>query len=261
MLDIPFSEIGFCVVSAGDTINGSHFDIRNFHAPPNKFDGVIGGSPCQDFSKARRTPPTGNGLAMIAEFCRVVSEASPEWFLHENVEGCPDISVEGYNVQRFMLNAKNCGSSQNRNRKFQFGSTKGYLLQINREPSPIVISRCVTASEGKSVERRTWEDFCTLQGLPPNFDLPEFHTAAAYRAVGNGVNLFAGRKVAAAIRDATEGKTPSCITAFNFCLCGCGEILRGKQLMKTDACRKRMQKRRECARLNEPRGITETAKY
>jgi site-specific DNA-cytosine methylase len=48
-----FQLESFCVVSAGDLITGQ--DIRNFHAPKDKFDGIIGGSPCQDFSMARRS--------------------------------------------------------------------------------------------------------------------------------------------------------------------------------------------------------------
>ncbi len=89
-----FLEKGFCVVSAGDIITGQ--DIRNFHTVQNKFDGVIGGSPCQDFSKARRTPPTGEGLKLLAEFCRVVSEAKPRWFLLENVPQVPNVQISGY---------------------------------------------------------------------------------------------------------------------------------------------------------------------
>jgi DNA (cytosine-5)-methyltransferase 1 len=247
MLDIGFKEAGFCVVSAGDIILGMHHDIKGFHPPPNKFDGIIGGSPCQNFSKLNRTKKPELGIKLLNEFKRVVLEASPSWFLLENVPEVPDIEIEGFQIQRFMLNAKHCGSSQNRNRKFQFGSKQGFFLQINREPSPIVAARCVTASEGKRKERRTWEDFCELQGLPRDFDLPDFTTEAAYRAIGNGVNIKVSRKVAFAIRDATEGKNTSSLTEKTFCLCGCGETVEGRQIMKTAACRKRMQKRRDSA--------------
>jgi DNA (cytosine-5)-methyltransferase 1 len=70
---------------------------------------VIGGPPCQDFSRARRCPPTGNGVAMLHEFARVVLEASPDWWLMENVSGVHDLMIEGYTIQRLNLNASECG--------------------------------------------------------------------------------------------------------------------------------------------------------
>jgi DNA (cytosine-5)-methyltransferase 1 len=256
LLGIGFKEAGFCVVSAGDIILGNHHDIHNFHAPHGKFDGVIGGSPCQNFSKLNRNPKPEIGIALMNEFKRVVLESGCSWFLLENVPESPDIEIDGYAVQRFMLNAKHCGSNQNRNRKFQFGSRDGLFLQIKRDSSPVNVQSCITASEGKKQDRRTVEDFCELQGLPRNFDLPDFNKEGFYRAVGNGVNVNVSRKIAFAIRDATEGENTRTITEFKFCVCGCGETVTGKQLSKTPACRKRIQKKREHTRSNEPRGIT-----
>jgi DNA (cytosine-5)-methyltransferase 1 len=252
MLDMGFTQNGFCVVSAGDTILGSHHDIRNFNVPSNKFNGVIGGSPCQDFSKARRTPPTGEGNELLNEFKRVVLQASPDWFLLENVPECPDIEIEGYKVQRFNLNAKHCGSSQNRNRKFQFGSKQGLVLQIIRDAALTNVTRCVTASEFNKIDRRKFSDFCLLQGLPVDFDLPSFNLSGKYRAVGNGVNILVAYKVAKSIREATQGDTARRITDYQFCVCGCGEEVKGKQISKTSACRKRIQIKRERAAVNAP---------
>lgn len=99
LLGRGFEEYGFCVVQSGDIILGK--DIRHFRGLKNKFDGIVGGSPCQDFSLARRSPPTGYGLEMLNEFKRVVLECSPEWFLLENVPNVPKISIEGYQMQRF----------------------------------------------------------------------------------------------------------------------------------------------------------------
>ena len=92
LLGKGFEQNGFCVVSAMDIIFGH--DIREKRFPTGRFDGVIGGSPCQDFSKARRTPPTGNGLEMLGEFVRVVNETQPKWFLLENVPQVPNIAIE-----------------------------------------------------------------------------------------------------------------------------------------------------------------------
>jgi len=133
LLDRGFRLEGFCVVSAGDILTGQ--DIREFTAPRHKFSGVIGGSPCQEFSKAFRGVPTGYGLAMVGEFCRIVKESDSDWFLLENVPQVPSVEIPGFTVQRFNLNAKECGVSQNRLRCFQFGS---------RDGSRLVLDRCVT---------------------------------------------------------------------------------------------------------------------
>jgi DNA (cytosine-5)-methyltransferase 1 len=258
LLDKGFQQNGFCVVSAGDLITGQ--DIRDFKTMPNKFEGVIGGSPCQDFSIARRTPPTGNGLKMIGEFIRIVIEAKPKWFLLENVPQVPTVQIEGYHVQRFNLNATECGSVQNRNRTFQFGSTEGLILDIKRDRSPLNKSRCVTASEGRRTDRRTFEDFLALQGLDADYDLPSFSKAEKYKAIGNGVNVLVAQRVASAIREATEGFKRLTITNENikFCACGCGRILRGKQKSATDACRKRLEMNIKRHRTPATNSITST---
>jgi DNA (cytosine-5)-methyltransferase 1 len=49
LLDMAFELEGFCVVRGPDVLWGG--DIRRFHPPSGKFDGVIGGPPCQAFSK------------------------------------------------------------------------------------------------------------------------------------------------------------------------------------------------------------------
>lgn len=48
LLDMAFEEEGFCVVRGPDLLWGG--DIRRFHPPSGRFDGVIGGPPCQRFS-------------------------------------------------------------------------------------------------------------------------------------------------------------------------------------------------------------------
>lgn len=128
MLGKGFEEEGFCVVRGPDLIWGG--DIRSFHVPPGKFTGIIGGPPCQDFSNARRTAPTGNGLAMLNEFERIVLEASPQWWLLENVERAPDITIDGYITQRLDLNARECGMIQHRRRHFQIGSPVSQPLTV-----------------------------------------------------------------------------------------------------------------------------------
>jgi Site-specific DNA methylase len=49
LLDRGFEDSGFAVVRGPDLIFGG--DIRKFKIMPGKFDGIIGGPPCQDFQK------------------------------------------------------------------------------------------------------------------------------------------------------------------------------------------------------------------
>src|SRR6476659_2456796 len=45
LLDMAFESEGFCVVRGPDLLWGG--DVRSFHVPYGRFDGVIGGPPCQ----------------------------------------------------------------------------------------------------------------------------------------------------------------------------------------------------------------------
>lgn len=237
LLDRGFEDQGWCVVSAGDALWGR--DVRSFTPARHAFDGVFGGSPCQEFSSANRSEPTGYGVEMLNQFVRCVVEAGPEWFLLENVPRVPSISVPGYQVQRFNLNAKECGSRQNRLRCFQFGYRSGNPLVIHRGTPQPGASHCAMASEGRRHQRRTFADFCELQGLPRDFDLPGLSTRLKYQLVGNGVPIPMARVVALAIKLRNVTAPPK------LCVCLCGRPVRSGQRMALAGCRKRMQRRRE----------------
>lgn len=129
LLDMAFEQEGFCVVRGPDVLWGG--DIRRFHPPTGKFDGVIGGPPCQAFSSLAHMvrhnghePKFGN---LIPEFERVVRESLPTWFAMENVPAAPLPDVEGYAVHSFTLNNRQCidelgkPATQNRVRRWSFG--------------------------------------------------------------------------------------------------------------------------------------------
>jgi len=246
LLGRAFEAAGFCIVRGPDLIWGC--SIETFNAPAGKFDGIIAGSPCQDFSQARRAAATGDGEEQLRQFLRIVKEARPEWWLLENVPHVPDLRLEGYGVQRFDLRASECGARQSRLRHFQFGSRSGRVLEIQRIPrhpsarAGGTLAPCVLASEARRPGRRSFADFCELQGLSRDFDLPGWSLAAKYRAVGNGVPLQMGAVIAAAIRDATRARKPRKVTDVTFCVCGCGRVLEGRRETATDACRKRRER-------------------
>ncbi|MDE2010453.1 MAG: DNA cytosine methyltransferase [Candidatus Omnitrophica bacterium] len=129
MLDLAFELEGFCTVRGPDVIWGG--DVRKFHPPSGKFDGVIGGPPCQTFSalahlvRANGHEPKFGDL--IPEFERCVTEAQPAWFLMENVPAAPMPIVPGYGVKSFLLDNSHLdggdghGLEQRRVRRFSFG--------------------------------------------------------------------------------------------------------------------------------------------
>lgn len=274
LLGRAFEQQGYCIVRGPDLLWGGQ--VEDFNPPPDVFEGVIGGSPCQDFSRARRSAPTGEGQRLLAEFGRVVTQALPDWWLLENVVGVPDLPIHGYTVQRLNLNAIECGSPQHRLRSIQFGSRDGVglvlddlerrprrdvtelglfsLAESRRDSAAAALTRtdtperCAMASEGRQQHRRDWSAFCVLQGLPPDFVLPGMSRSGRYRAVGNGVPLPMGRVLAIAVRRrlVTQGR--------RVCVCECGRPVRGGALHATAACRKRMERRRRDIAGSDGRG-------
>ena len=90
LLDRAFEEQGFCVVRGPDLLWGG--DVKEFHPPAGRFEGVIGGPPCQAHSKLVHMV-RANGYVvkedLIPEFARCVVEARPDWYLMENVPAAP----------------------------------------------------------------------------------------------------------------------------------------------------------------------------
>jgi DNA (cytosine-5)-methyltransferase 1 len=224
LLDTAFELEGFCVVRGPDVLWGG--DIRSFHPPVGKFDGVIGGPPCQRFSSLSNINRVRYGeesLApnLIPEFERCIGEAQPEWFLMENVPRAPVPQVPGYGVTDRIWNNQWNGGTQERVRRFSFGLS-------GRVPSfsiagdvfkPLMREPAVTSNAGgrrrtprrddkgrlqsAAILRRSINDMLRLQGLPPTFlsDAP-FTTRERMRVVGNGVPLPMGRAIARAVKQA-----------------------------------------------------------
>ena len=112
-------------------------DVRNLTGCKGDFvgiTGVIGGPPCQGSSiinTKRCVDDPRNGL--MVEFMRLVEEASPQFFVMENVPGVPPAlknkvvsegRSSGYEVISTFLNAADYGAAQRRKRWVVVG-TKG----------------------------------------------------------------------------------------------------------------------------------------
>ena len=241
LLDRGFEDAGFCVVRGPDTLWGG--DIRNFHPPAGHFSGVIGGPPCQNFSTVNRNRDAAAGMELVKEYTRIVKEAGPNWFLMENVPGSPAVTVPGLVTQLFTLNASQVGSEQHRLRKFNYGHKPGTPeLVLKRAAAAGESQRTCLASEGRRAGRRSWPEFCRLQGLPPCYDLPGFTVAEKYKAVGNGVPYPLALALAKAVKDTARHVIPH-----RLCSCGCGQFVTGHEITAGPACRKREQRKRDAA--------------
>lgn len=246
LFDRAFELEWCCVVRGPDLLWGG--DIHEFCPPQGVFWGIKGGSPCQDFSQARRAPPTGQGRLLMAQFARVVQEAQPEWWLLENVSRAPDLSIGGYSYQRIDVD-QGWYSGISRLRHFQFGNRSGVHLQIERGRPVRGCEPAALANDGRS-----FQELCRLQGLPADYDLPGFTVEEKKRAVGNGVPLVMGRIIAQAIRrayDIVVGERPLVDPASwerRICLCGCGRVVKGRHVYDSAACRKRAERQRRKSR-------------
>jgi len=225
LFDRAFEEQGFCIVRGPDLLWGG--DIKRFHPPAGRFDGVIGGPPCQAFSQLNQAGRAGKQrLAedLIPEFARVVAEAAPAWFVMENVPQAPTAMVSLYESVSVLANNRWFGGVQNRIRRFTFGTrlwfgAREMAAALQREEVALETAEragCFTANgtqwdaaKGRSRSQRTRDELrkgIRLQGLPDDFDLPGMTIEGAIRAVGNGVPIPLGRAVARAVKCFDEAR-------------------------------------------------------
>lgn len=251
LLGRAFAAEGFCVVRGPDLITAG--DIRDFAGVPGKFEGVIGGPPCQGFSAANRHrtdsthPSVKNSIEMLREFLRVVSECQPVWWALENVPAVPDVQCEGYSVQRVPISDAECGGVQVRMRHFQFGHRKGWIIRpqrsVKRRRNSGPVPEAITTKP--SSKWQSFSDQARKQGFDPkSVRVPGFSKSANFKAVGNGVPWKMGRAVASAV--ALAGPIQS-----DDCPCGCGRVLTGRKRAATATCRKRLQLRRDSTSRND----------
>lgn len=146
MLDMAFDAEGFCTVRGPDVIWGG--DIRTWHPVADRFDGIIGGPPCQTFSAlANLVRAQGRDVRfgnLIPEFERCVAEAEPAFFLMENVPAAPLPNVPGYGVHSFVMDhcaldgGDGHGLEQERKRRISFGLRDGRVVDLRRWITPAV---------------------------------------------------------------------------------------------------------------------------
>ena len=120
----------------------------------DKIDILIGGSPCQDFSLAGlRAGIAGERGQLLYEYLRVLKEARPKYFIFENVKGLLSINKGktfntlleyvkelGYFLTYQILNTKDYGIPQNRERLYLVGSKEGLGISFKK---PVKLTKSI----------------------------------------------------------------------------------------------------------------------
>lgn len=120
-----------------------------------KVDLFVGGSPCQSFSMVgKRGGFEDTRGTLFYEFSRLIMEIQPKVFIYENVKGVLShdsgntwgimqnvFSDLGYEWDFQILNSKNYGIPQNRERLFVVGFRKDIGINMFRFPNPINLDK------------------------------------------------------------------------------------------------------------------------
>lgn len=143
--------------------NDFHYDVRFFDGNDyyNQVDLMVGGSPCQSFStNGKRGGFSDTRGTLFHEYARIISEVQPKCFIFENVKGLllhdngitwstikntfKELNYDIYlnhdanGKEQPLLNAKNYGIPQNRERIFLVGIRKNIIIKSRFNfPSPI----------------------------------------------------------------------------------------------------------------------------
>jgi len=113
-------------------------------------DMIVGGSPCQSFSFVGKQKGLEDDRGnLIFQFIRVIKEAQPKMFIFENVKGLTTheqgktfdfvkckFNELNYDIQYSILNGKDYGIPQSRNRLFMVGINKTSNIKMNIFPPP-----------------------------------------------------------------------------------------------------------------------------
>jgi DNA (cytosine-5)-methyltransferase 1 len=152
-MDVGFERAGFRILAASEidafackTYQANHKDSELFEGDVDRYietlgafrgvDVVFGGPPCQGFSVAGKMDLNDPRSQLVFSFMEVVRAVHPRVFIMENVKALAFLekfqkvreelfrlfSQLGYSVSMNVLNAKDYGSAQNRERVFFIGA-------------------------------------------------------------------------------------------------------------------------------------------
>ncbi len=134
-------------------------DVRDLSGSRGDFEGVIGGPPCQAWSRRNiRKDANDPRAVLLDEYMRIVEEVRPRWFVLENVVTVPKVAKQsvtqkaealGYRVTSACLNAADYGAAQTRRRWIAIGAREGPI-------GPMVPAAPRTVREAFAPIRENW---------------------------------------------------------------------------------------------------------
>jgi len=148
----------------------THKDIKNIKKFPEA-QILVGCYPCQGFSAAGKRDPNDNRNMLYLEFARALRTIKPKFFVVENVKGIlstPNKKIFknmlklfrrcGYKVNYKLLNAKDYGIPQNRERVFIVGVRKDidFDFQFPEKAS----EKNYLKDALKGLPRQNWKNIC-----------------------------------------------------------------------------------------------------
>jgi DNA (cytosine-5)-methyltransferase 1 len=151
--------------------NGQLIGNKGYCLSAISIDLVFGGPPCQGFSVMGKRQLDDVRNTLVFEFCRIVKELQPRYFVMENVPGLclpkyshilerlmSEFEAAGYKITEpvQVLNAANFGVPQQRRRLFVLGTRTGLNKLAYPEPNVAKLGRqsaCVQ-SGGRSANRK-----------------------------------------------------------------------------------------------------------
>lgn len=174
----PITERSFCQYPDSEHRKGAiHLDTRSITTVDASdipdHDLLVGGFPCQAFSIAgkRRGFAETRGT-LFFDIARILDAKRPSWFLLENVKGLLNhdsgrtfktiistLTELGYDAQWQVLNSKNFGVPQNRERVYIVGHIRGKprpkifpLTGANKSPNEGIVSTTIDANYWKGID-------------------------------------------------------------------------------------------------------------
>lgn len=161
-MDVGFKSAGFDVLAANEIDKYACETFRANHPNSNLIEGdidthgkelysyrgidvIFGGPPCQGFSVAGKMDPDDPRSELIFSFCNIIEKVNPKTFVMENVKALGTLSKfepvrialisrfqkAGYTVTVHILNSKDFGVPQSRERVFFIGVKEG-IKPINK---------------------------------------------------------------------------------------------------------------------------------
>lgn len=161
-------------------------DLHYDEVKLNNIDLMIGGSPCQDLSIAKkdRKGLVGERSGLFYEYVRILKEVKPKYFILENVNSMPKeaketITKELFGIEPIMINAA-LVSAQNRKRLFWVGKLVGDAyeqVKIEQPEDRGVLLRDI-------LEENVDEKY-GLKGLCEDDEKSKSMTASMWKGYGN----------------------------------------------------------------------------